>query len=149
MSPLRKYRKGMVITCCMALLLTMLLFFEAITSLFESQDRLPRAVLRRNLTNFCLCYLKLLFPAATPEVTADSGIGLETRTLLQAGTDPALPSLWILQTTRAQSPQQNQDQAPNLGFPLEANSCTDPHRTLSFQTLWCSFPRNLPASSCR
>lgn len=107
----------MVTACCMAILLSILRNHLS----FESQNQLSCAALRRNPTNFCLCYLKLLFAAASPAVTADSGAGLETRTPLQAGTDPALPSLWILQhhtgTEPAAGSGSGSGSAP--GFPLE------------------------------
>lgn len=149
-SPLRKYMAEMVTACCMAILPSILRNHLS----FKSQNQLSCAALRRNPTNFCLCYLKLLFAAAIPAVTADSGTGLETRTPLQAGTDPALPSLRSYNTTQAQSPQQDRDQDQpwdfpwKRRFPLEAKSHMNPHQRPSFQTLQCSFPCNpLPSAA--
>lgn len=137
--PLEKLEHQLVATRCRAFWLGMLcdvLFWGGNGLSLWNRSRWHCAALTRsNPTNFSLCYLKLLLPAAILATVLDSGIGLETWVLLhsRAVCGQILQSSVPRDPTTASGPQR--DQALTPGFPmeaLEAKSCTDPHRTLSF-----------------
>lgn len=109
---------------------------------------------KSNATNFCLCYFKSAFPAATRAATLDGGHRPRDAdpAARSWGTDPAEhevaspapPPSFLKTLHRAWRPQ---DRAPTPQFPIEVpevRSRTDP---LCFHTPQCSFPRDPPG--CR